>query len=81
MACTPSAKRQGIIGQVLAHVQISVNGTVQTARISGSGQDTTMNQLAHEQAMRLKFPTVRNAAGTVVSSYADVKLTFDCGSD
>ena len=81
MACTPSAKRQGIIGQVLAHVQISVNGTVQTARISGSGQDTTMNQLAHEQAMRLKFPIVRNAAGTVVSSYADVKLTFDCGSD
>ena len=81
MACTPSAKRQGIIGQVLAHVQISVSGIVQTARISGSSQDSTMNQLAHEQAMRLKFPIVRNAAGTAVSSYADVKLTFDCSSD
>ena len=81
MACTPSAKRQGIIGQVMAHVQISVSGIVQTARISGSSQDSTMNQLAHEQAMRLKFPIVRNAAGTAVSSYADVKLTFDCSSD
>ena len=81
MACTPSAKRQGIIGQVMAHVQISVSGIVQTARISGSSQDSTMNQLAHEQAMRLKFPTMRNAAGTAVPSYADVKLTFDCGSD
>lgn len=81
MACTPSAKRQGIIGQVMAHVQISVSGIVQTAHISGSTQDSTMNQLAHEQAMRLKFPTVRNAAGTAVPSYADVKLTFDCGSD
>ena len=81
MACTPSAKRQGIIGQVMAHVQISVSGIVQTARISGSSQDSTMNQLAHEQAMRLKFPMMRNAAGTAVPSYADVKLTFDCGSD
>ena len=81
MTCTPSAKRQGLIGQVMAHVQISVSGTVQTAQIKGNNQDATMNQLAHEQAMRLKFPTMHNAVGTAVASYADVKLTFDCGSD
>ena len=81
MTCTASAKRQGIIGQVMAHVEISANGIVQSARISGSTQDATMKQLAHEQAMHLKFPMVQNAAGTTVASYADVKLTFDCGSD
>ncbi|WP_114562507.1 hypothetical protein [Ephemeroptericola cinctiostellae] len=81
MTCTASAKRQGLIGQVMAHVQIASSGIVQAAHIDGNSQDATMNQLAHEQAMRLKFPTVRNAAGTVVASYADVKLIFDCGSD
>lgn len=81
LTCTPTAKRQGIVGQVMLHVQISADGVVQTAQINGGSQDSTMNQLAHEQAMRLKFPTVRNAAGTAVASYSDVKLTFDCGSD